>query len=48
MNETLAEILISNLITNAIKHNIDNGSIEINLTNRINYQFQIRRTSFNQ
>ena len=33
MNETLAEILISNLITNAIKHNIDNGIIEINLTN---------------
>ncbi|HUS03130.1 MAG TPA: HAMP domain-containing sensor histidine kinase [Chitinophagaceae bacterium] len=32
MNEALAEILISNLITNAIKHNIDSGTIEINLT----------------
>lgn len=32
MNETLAEILVSNLITNAIKHNIDNGIIEITLT----------------
>ncbi|MEO6455554.1 MAG: HAMP domain-containing sensor histidine kinase, partial [Ginsengibacter sp.] len=31
MNETLGEILISNLITNAIKHNDDEGSIEINL-----------------
>jgi len=28
----LAEILISNLITNSIKHNIDNGTIEISLT----------------
>ena len=33
MNEALADILISNLITNAIKHNIDNGIIEISLTN---------------
>ena len=33
MNETLAEILVSNLITNAIKHNINKGSIEISLTN---------------
>ncbi len=32
MNEALAEILISNLITNAIKHNIDNGIIQITLT----------------
>ena len=29
MNETMAQVLISNLITNAIKHNIDNGSINI-------------------
>ena len=29
MNETMADILISNLITNAIKHNIENGSINI-------------------
>ena len=33
MNETLAEILISNLITNAIRHNVDKGSIEIRLNN---------------
>ncbi|MEP6595410.1 MAG: HAMP domain-containing sensor histidine kinase [Ginsengibacter sp.] len=33
MNETLASILVSNLITNAIKHNIDNGSIGIALSN---------------
>jgi signal transduction histidine kinase len=32
MNEALAEILISNLITNAIKHNIDKGFIKITLT----------------
>ena len=31
LNETLAEILIINLLTNAIKHNIDNGSIQITL-----------------
>ncbi len=31
MNEMLADILISNLITNAIKHNIDNGSIDVTL-----------------
>ena len=31
MNETMAEILISNLITNAIKHNIEQGTIEISL-----------------
>ncbi|MBK8713019.1 MAG: HAMP domain-containing histidine kinase [Niastella sp.] len=29
MNETLAGVLITNLITNAIKHNIDHGSIEV-------------------
>ena len=29
MNETMAQVLISNLITNAIKHNIDNGTINI-------------------
>jgi signal transduction histidine kinase len=34
MNETLASILISNLVTNAIKHNIDKGSIAINLLNK--------------
>jgi signal transduction histidine kinase len=32
MNKSLAEILISNLITNSIKHNIQNGSIKILLT----------------
>ena len=34
MNEALAEVLISNLLTNAIKHNIEKGSIEITLTNK--------------
>ena len=34
MNETLAEILILNLFTNAIKHNIDKGSIQITLNKR--------------
>ena len=34
MNETIAEILISNLITNAIKHNINNGIINITLTKK--------------
>ena len=31
MNEILAEVLVSNLITNAIKHNTKNGSIHITL-----------------
>jgi len=31
MNESLAGILISNIITNAIKHNYDNGEISIEL-----------------
>ena len=31
MNETLAEILIVNLLINAIKHNIEKGSITIEL-----------------
>ena len=31
MNEIMAGVLISNLITNAIKHNIEEGVIEINL-----------------
>jgi signal transduction histidine kinase len=29
MNEVMAEVLLTNLITNAIKHNINNGSIEM-------------------
>ncbi len=31
MNETMAEVMVANLITNAIKHNIKNGAIAINL-----------------
>lgn len=31
MNESLAEILVSNLIINAIRHNYQNGSIQISL-----------------
>ncbi len=31
MNESLAEILISNIISNAIKHNIDSGNITVEL-----------------
>jgi signal transduction histidine kinase len=34
MSETLAEILISNLITNAIKHNLESGRIEIMVEGR--------------
>jgi signal transduction histidine kinase len=33
MNKMMAEILVSNLITNAIKHNIKKGSIELSLNN---------------
>lgn len=33
MNESLAEILISNIISNAIKHNYDGGNITIELQN---------------
>jgi signal transduction histidine kinase len=32
INDTLAEILASNLILNAIKHNLPNGNIKINLS----------------
>lgn len=31
MNETMAQVLISNLVTNSIKHNTDGGSITISL-----------------
>ena len=31
INEIMAEVLVSNLITNAIKHNIEKGSIDITL-----------------
>ena len=34
MNETLAEILIVNLLINAIKHNIEKGSITIELNKK--------------
>jgi signal transduction histidine kinase len=33
-SETLIEILIGNLITNAIKHNIDGGTIKVKLINK--------------
>jgi signal transduction histidine kinase len=32
MNESLAEIMISNLVTNAVRHNMENGNIDIRLT----------------
>ncbi|MGH2648515.1 MAG: sensor histidine kinase [Ginsengibacter sp.] len=35
MNETLAEILIVNLLTNSIRHNIDKGIIRIELNNKL-------------
>jgi signal transduction histidine kinase len=35
MNEVLAQILISNLITNAIRHNTDKGSIQIKLKTKM-------------
>ena len=34
MSATLAEILIANLVQNAIRHNVENGYIEIQITNR--------------
>ena len=34
MDQTLAEILLSNLLTNAIKHNINKGEINIDLVNK--------------
>jgi signal transduction histidine kinase len=33
LNPVLADILLSNLISNAIRHNLENGSIRISLTN---------------
>ncbi|MFZ4930599.1 sensor histidine kinase [Chryseobacterium sp. Mn2064] len=41
IHPTLAEILLSNLLSNAIRHNLEGGKIEINLTH--NY-FQINNT----
>ena len=35
MNRTLAEILVNNLISNAIRHNIQNGSIHITMNAKI-------------
>ena len=34
MNETMASVLVTNLLTNAIKHNVENGSINIMLTTK--------------
>jgi len=41
MNKTMAEILVSNLIINAIKHNIKNGTIEISADEN---QFTVKNT----
>ncbi|MEY8758422.1 sensor histidine kinase [Chryseobacterium tongliaoense] len=41
IHPTLAEILLSNLLSNAIRHNLEQGRIEINLTRRF---FQISNT----
>ncbi len=41
MNEMMADILFSNLVTNAIKHNIANGTIDVTLTRQ---QLIIRNT----
>ncbi len=35
MNESLAEILISNIISNAIRHNFDHGEIIVELENNL-------------
>jgi signal transduction histidine kinase len=35
MNETMSGVLISNLITNAIKHNIEHGTIDISLQDKL-------------
>lgn len=35
MSETLAEILIANLIQNAIRHNFENGFIKIEITDKV-------------
>ncbi len=32
INETLADILITNLLTNSIKHNVEEGTVDINLS----------------
>jgi signal transduction histidine kinase len=37
MNRSLAEILVSNMINNAIKHNIPNGYLHINITDSLIY-----------
>jgi signal transduction histidine kinase len=34
MNEMMAEILVANLITNAIKHNLDNGTIAVTVNKK--------------
>ncbi|MBT2621660.1 HAMP domain-containing sensor histidine kinase [Chryseobacterium sp. ISL-6] len=41
IHPALAEILLSNLLSNAIRHNLKNGNIEINLTSQF---FQISNT----
>ncbi len=43
INTALSDILISNLLTNAIKHNIENGEIKIHFNSRKLYGFKFRR-----
>ncbi len=43
IHPTLAEILLSNLLSNAIRHNLEGGKIEINLTKNF---FRVSNTGF--
>lgn len=45
MNENLADMLLNNLLSNAAKHNIQNGSVRIRLSQ---YSFIITNTGLNQ
>ncbi|WP_161635251.1 sensor histidine kinase [Aquimarina macrocephali] len=41
INETMAYVLFNNLISNAIKHNIESGKLVMTLTNEY---FEIKNT----